>query len=390
MPITAATPRPISYDSRRFRALALAVCFAAPCHASADDAADIRTIMDRMTAAVLAGDKASYVACVDASDPVFHVEQVNWSADFDRHKVGEFSVSWSGDGPKITGDEAEGELTFDWKMAADGQRARTVTYPGTFVRRGGAWRFAGEKWKVIEAPGLRICFAQGLDEVAGRVAELLPAVREHVHKGFDLTIDRVQVVKLYTSMKHLQHSIYLSYTDGLSGWNEPGESVKILPGRRATPQQLRPLLAHEYGHVCTFELGPKANEMPWWILEGVAELSAEEYQGKGYRRMVESWAANDTLADWSRLADFHNCTPEDQVYVYQQGHHMLGYISDRFGRGPRNAWMKRMAIGATLDEATKEALGLDFAALDQQWRQSLRNEARGSEKKEAPAIPSGN
>ncbi len=358
--------------------------------ARADDAADLRTVMDRMTTAVLAGDKGGYVTCVDDAEPVFHAEQVNWAADFDRHKVAEFSMSWDEPGPLVVGDVASGVLKLQWKIAEDGQRAREVSFPATFVKRDGAWRFAGEKWKVIEAPGVRVCFAEGLEEVAGRVAEVLPEVRAHVHKGFELTIDRVQVVKLYTSMKHLQESIYLSYTDGLSGWNEPKEAVKILPGRRGGARQLRILLAHEYGHVCTFELGPKANDMPWWILEGVAELSAEEYAGSGYTRMVEGWAAADTLANWSRLADFHTCKDQDQIYVYEQGHHMIGYISDRFGRSARNAWMKEMAHGATLDEATTRVLGLDFAALDLQWRQAFKTKAAGaapSAETPAPAPP---
>ncbi len=359
--------------------------------ARADDNADLRAAMDRMTGAVLAGDKGAYLACVDGADPIFLVEQQNWAADFDRHKVGEFALSWGEGGPTIEGGEARGELKLEWKIAEDGRRARSVSFPAVFVRRDGAWRFAGEQWSVIEAPGVRVCFAKDLGEVAARVAEALPEVREHVHKGFELAIERVQVVKLYASMRHLQESIYLSYDDGLSGWNEPKESVKIMPGRRAGGRELRALLAHEYGHVCTFELGPRANDMPWWILEGVAELSAEEYQGKRFTRLVKGWAAEDALADWSRLADFHTCKDEDQAYVYHQGHHMVAYISDRFGRAARNGWMREMAAGANLDDATRKALGLDFGALDLEWRTSLREEAAKDAKPEpAPAASTGN
>ncbi len=354
----------------------------------ADEAAEVREVMDRMTAAVLAGDKDGYLACVDGSDEVFHVEQANWAADFDHHKVAAFSIEWEGEGPRIDGDEASGELRTRWRTAGEGRRERSVSFPARFVKRDGAWRYAGEKWHEVGAPGLRICFAEGLDVVAGRVAEMLPEIRDHVHEGFELTVEGVVVVKLYPSMNHLQHSIYLSYDDGLSGWNEPRESVKILPGRRASARDLKPLLAHEYGHVCTFAMGPKANEMAWWILEGVAELSAERYQGRGFARMVRRWAANDTLADWSRLADFRNCAPEDQSRVYSQGHHMVAYISERFGRGPRNAWLRAMAEGTALDEATRRVLGLEFAAVDQEWRRALREEIDAETRKEAPA-PAG-
>jgi len=384
-------PASAGFDSRRARAVffaaVLGVVFLAA-HALGDDAAELKAAMDRMAGAVLAGDKGAYLAGVDDADPIFRKEQENWAADFDHHKVDSFSVSWAGDGPSINDDQATGELKMEWRVAGEGRRTGEVSFPARFVRRDGSWRYAGEEWHEIGAPGLRICFAKGLEEVAARVAGVLPEIRAHVHEGFELTVDREVVVKLYASMAHLQQSIYLSYDDGLSGWNEPHESVKILPGRRASLRQLRPLLAHEYGHVCTFELGPEANDMAWWILEGVAELSAESYQGGGPDRMVRRWAASDTLADWSRLADFRNCAPEDQIFVYNQGHHMIAYISERFGRQARNAWMREMAAGVTLDDATVKVLGLGFGTLDQEWRRSLKEKVAAEAVKEEPA-PAG-
>ena len=162
----------------------------------------------------------------------------------------------------------------------------------------------------------------------------------------------VQEVKIYPSMLHLQESIYLSYEDGLSGWNEPGESIKIITNpRRASKRGLTGLLAHEYGHVATFELGPKANDMPWWALEGVAELSAERFAALGHdaENAVMRWQRASALAKWDDLADFHKVqdnSPRDlQAKVYKQGQHMLMYISDRFGRDARNAWLTAMGQG---------------------------------------------
>jgi len=339
---------------------------------------------------VLAGDKPGYLACVDDADPVFRKEQENWAADFDHHRIESFAVEWAAESQAPGAEEVDGQFTMKWRVGEEGRRERTVQFPARFVRRDGAWRFGGEKWNEIDAPGMRICFAKGLDEVAGRVAEVLPEVRAHVHEGFELEMKRELVVKLYSSMAHLQQSIYLSYDDGLSGWNEPHESVKILPGRRGSARALRPLLAHEYGHVCTFELGPRANDMAWWILEGVAELSAEAYEGRGFDRMVRRWASSDTLADWSRLADFRTCAPEDQAYVYNQGHQMLAYISERFGRGARNEWMREMANGATLDDATVKALGVPFDTLDQDWRRSIKEQIAADRAKDAePAAAPG-
>jgi hypothetical protein len=135
----------------------------------------------------------------------------------------------------------------------------------------------------------------------------------------------------------------------------------------------RPLLAHEYGHCATFEYGPKTSDMPWWVLEGVAELSAEEFSRSKERveMQVARWARRGELAPWDEMADFHKCPEKWQPQVYGQGHHILGYISDTWGRSGRNKWLKLMANGKSLDDATKEALGLSFAELDKKWRATL-------------------
>src|SRR5690606_2758355 len=109
--------------------------------------------------------------------------------------------------------------------------------------------------------------------IANHAVRALPEVRERIIPEMGLEDDdelrdRVQHIKIYTSMAHLQFSIYMSYTDPLGGWNEPGESIKILAARDLSRRAVRMLLGHEYGHVASFQYGPQATDMPWWILEG--------------------------------------------------------------------------------------------------------------------------
>jgi hypothetical protein len=229
-----------------------------------------------------------------------------------------------------------------------------------------------------------VMYDEGLETAGEDALKGFALVREHVETGFNLRDKelpkRTQKIKLYGSVKHLQLSICLSYENGLGGWNEPNEPIKLLVGRNRS-SGLRNVIAHEYGHVATFELGPTSNTMPWWILEGVADLSAEKYSGKG-GQFIERQARAGKLAPWEELADFETVKPQYQMYVYQQGHHMLGYISDRWGKDKRVQWLTLMSNGKKLDEATREALNLSFAELDQQWRASL---PQPEPKKEEPA-----
>ncbi len=349
---------------------------------SADPAsarAGIEAVLREMTAAVLAGDPEAYLRHVWKGEADWAKEQENWAADLKRHVPEQFEFSILDGELSLSDGWAEGEVRMSWKV--DGGPRRSLDLPARFAEGdSGGWQYAGERWGVLEGDKVRVFFPEGFDAAAQVVADEMPAVRERVHEGFELMDDdivgRVQQVKLYATMEHLQQSIYLSYEEPLGGWNEPGEAIKLLASAVRRRGSARKLLAHEYGHVATFELGDKAPKMPWWALEGVAELSAEAFAGGSPDSLVRMWARNGDLLEWNQLADFRGEARGHPMHVYKQGQHMLGYISERWGRSGRNTWLTRMAGGESLDEATQGALGITFEQLDREWRASLEAEGR--------------
>lgn len=388
---------------RPLRLLAASVLFLFPSTALADKA-QIRAVLDEMEKATLAGDKAAYLKHVSATDPVFHKEQENWAADFDHHKPTAFKLTIKDDAGTFTDAEARFELTTEWTMGEEVRNAtdRKLTFAVLFKNENNQWLYRGEDWQVLEAPGVegaagaRVMFFPGSEAHAKTIIDVLPDVRSHVDKGFNVKIDRVQEVKIYRSMKHLQHSIYLSYVDPLGGWNEPKESIKVLAGQAKEREDAQRLLAHEYGHVCTFEYGDKTSDMPWWVLEGVAELATEEFDltaASRADRTVRAWAKRDRLAPWLDMSDFRKTDRKWMGNVYTQGHHMLGFISETYGRDSRIDWLKAMAKGKTIDEASREVLKLSFDDLDKKWRASVApkdpapdaEKPGGDEKPKAPA-----
>ncbi len=351
--------------------------------------AEVDRLLAEMAAAVRAADADGYLRRVDRSDPVFAREQANWAADLAKNPVAEFALSVGEGGLTLVEGGARAELVMTWRLpappAADGEpprepRERRVAWPARFVKGADGWLYAGEAWNVHEAPGVVVFYEDGLDQAAALVADLMPHVRQVVHAEFEVEdgaalTGRVQQIKLYQSMAHLQASIYLSYTDSLGGWNEPGESIKLLARPNTTRRSIENRLAHEYGHVATFELGPHATDMPWWVLEGIANHVGTAATGTGDPSgAVRRWARAGTLADWDDLARFDQKGRSLGRYVYAQGQHMVAYITERFGLSRRNEWMRAMAQGASLDEAARRVLGLSFADLDAQWRQDLADQ----------------
>lgn len=340
-----------------------------------------------MQAAMLAGDKEGYLAHVYRGDREFLKEQTYFANDLAKPNKHPEEITLTMGDLTLGDGTAEGKMTWAWHLP--GKKHREVSFDARFVEVEGQWLYAGETWQRHEAPGVIVYCDPGLDELAARTVEAFTAVRAKVEAVFELTDadlpKKTQKIKLYGSMRHLQQSICLAYEDGLGGWNEPGESIKLLSNARSSVGSLKALLSHEYGHVATFELGPQSNSMPWWVLEGVAELSSElANNGRSADALIKRWARTGKLAPWDELADFETCKPQYQGHVYQQGHAMLSYISNRFGQTARNHWMRSMSAGKTLDQATQEVLGLPWSRFDEEWRATLPKQGDEDDEADKP------
>src|SRR5262249_53010781 len=155
-----------------------------------------------------------------------------------------------------------------------------------------------------------------------------------------------QVIKLYSDMEHLKATVYLSMPDRiLGGWNEAGESIKFMGSYTEGVERWTGALAHEYGHVDTWEMGPAAGEVRGWVQEGVAELAAAALV-KGYPEriegMIRSLAARGKLAKWEEISDYRTAPARLKHLAYHQGYSMIAHISERWGRPGRNAWLRAM------------------------------------------------
>jgi hypothetical protein len=337
---------------------------------------ELNALLASMAARALDADFDGYLKHIDPADDRFVNEQKYWAKDLLRVPAAELVYELGEEIKTPAEGVAEARLTVKWAMKKpDGTKAkaRDVNFDARFSKRDGNWTYSGEAWLRHEAPGVIVFYWPGFEDLAKGVAEVFPSIRAAVEPGFNLVVPRAQEIKLFASMKHLQHSICLSYTDGLGGWNEPGEPIKQLAHKGQTGESSKVVLAHEFGHACTFEMGPTSNEMPWWALEGVAELSAEVFSNsrESNDRAVRKMAREGKIPNWDDLARFNEVSGENYGKVYTLGHHMLGFISDRFERKGRVAWLHAMSNGKSLDEATRSALGMSFAELDAEWRAEI-------------------
>lgn len=356
--------------------------------------AAIEAALASMASAAVRGDAGGFLEHVDFIEPQFEREMRNMAKDLSLHTPTrvEFRLADAGairsDGQ---GERAHVAFTIDYDMPFD-QNGRRMTgeprhvraaYPVCEFRRdaAGRWRFAGEVWTTIHGAGYEVRY---LDDQSRATAEIVdrvfPIAKAHDDEGFGIAgtpaAARHQIIKLYESMDHLKATVYLSMPDPvLGGWNESGESIKFLSNYAGDDRGWTRAFAHEYGHVATWALGDRASELPWWVAEGAAELAAEQWDAPGSNdRFVRRLAAGGKLAAWSDIANYHDARQEVKYLAYVQGHHLMGYVSEQFGRERRNAWIAAAAGGKTIDEATRQALAISFDELDRRWRDSLKAE----------------
>jgi len=393
--------------------LALTTCLLTTPHPTTPLTAAIESLFLKMEQAVRAGDQETYLSLIDQTDPVFVQEHVNWAKDlarglpatFDMTLESEPVIHTSPDHPSDARAIIEMRYTPGATQEGQNHEPRVIRYRARFTSESDLFSvealtderspfvaellYAGEAWDILEHGTTRVMFPPRYREAAQIVVDALPPIRSHVdtQMGSDNS-QHIQVVKLYADMQHLQASIYLSYVQGLSGWNEPGESIKLMARNGGGPRSMDGLLAHEYGHAATFWMGESANAMPWWTLEGIADYVSRAYRAdygdaeadparerqipQDLAATLKAWGEQDRLPAWSELTDFYTVDPRWMGNVYTQGNHMIAYITQHFGVSARNQWLRTMAAGSSIDEATRTVLSRDFATLDEQWRATLK------------------
>lgn len=331
----------------------------------------VERVVASMNAALSSGDAPGFVGRVNPLDPDLIEEWRYWINEAGDDRVSRPAVRLSSI-TSVAPQEVTAALELRWHL--DGERV-TQRIDARFVPIGtpqGDWAFAGRVWVVDEsAGGLRVLADEVCAEHASIVLERTGAMLDRARGTLGIDTTRPLTVKLYGSAGDLQRSIAPTYTHPVSGWSEPGQSVKIHVSPGTHPDRLIEVLAHELGHFVSFAHGEAIRSAPWWALEGAAELVSDPYKGVPVdkrQRAVGLLVSNNDAVAWDDLRSFDDETMSRALYVYTQGWSMVRYIHDTHGRDGLGDWFERLGEGETLDDATRGALSMGFRDLSAAWR----------------------
>lgn len=348
---------------------------------------EVNFLVTQMQLAVRTGNYDGYMALVWDGDPLFYAEQAGWAQDWVDNPLSKYELRLFN--VQVTGpDVATARMEVEWGQMdlslAGSAGGTTITVE--FRLEDGEWLFAGESWSMLENSGIRLYYFTNEivnnESQARAVEKYLPEVYTLVTEAFDLAPDDTVHIKIYHTYDALQTMTRMSIPY-LYRWNEPGEAIKIILGPQTTPPDDLDI-ARELAQYLLYQMGDGTHgAFPWWLEQGITEYAASLFRNDSQRRRItqpialrlDSDVPEEQLTPWNDMTErtgFRWVDIQPDVY---QAYTMVAYISQTYGAEVRNAWIRAIAAGQPVDEATDAHLGVTFDALDAGWQAWLRTQA---------------
>ncbi|HML24083.1 MAG TPA: hypothetical protein PKD09_20675 [Aggregatilinea sp.] len=349
---------------------------------------DIELELSRTTAgmeeAVLAGDFDRYMSYVWPDDPVFYQEQTAWARDWEAHPLGHFEVNLSRiDTPDPNMATARTTILWTQEDASRSGSSGGTTITAVFRRAEDRWLYAGAQWETLETDGFELQFFETPLYDNRHQAEILlaelPGVYTRITRELDYTPDTPAQLKLYDSAATLQTVTRISMS-GLSQWVAPGEAIKMTLGVYNTAPETAEA-AREYTRYVLYAMAGGTQEpYPWWLEQGMGEYGASLFRTLSQRtRVLERVAAvaggtstsSSSLLPWDTLVTVPALSSTQRQFAIDQSYTLVLYVREVHGADALNAWLKAIAGGAAVEDATQDTLGTSVDELDAAWREWL-------------------
>jgi cellulose synthase operon protein C len=214
----------------------------------------------------------------------------------------------------------------------------------------------------IETEHFIIRYKPGIDEV---MVELMPEALERLHRvvtdRFGFSPDRRTVIEVMpdhsrfavriTGMPHI-HTI-AACTGPVIAMEVPRQGTG-----HTTIYDWPRVVQHEYTHTVT--LAQTQNRIPHWLTEAAAvemEHAPRDYQT--WQLLARSFEDGTLFnLDEIKWAFVRPRRPEDRSKAYAQGHWMLQYMNDRFGKSALIRLLERYFDGEREEAAFPNAIGI--------------------------------
>ncbi|OGF45178.1 MAG: hypothetical protein A2452_12570 [Candidatus Firestonebacteria bacterium RIFOXYC2_FULL_39_67] len=253
------------------------------------------------------------------------------------------------------------------------------------------------EWKELPTNNFEIYFASKDETLVKEFA--IYAEDAYAKLSENLKVTPPSPVRLFIYDTHLEFEQTNISTDlideGVGGFTESLKNRIVLPVV-TSPKRMKEVITHELTHELQFESlyggfaksyqFAKALFIPIWVMEGMAEHEALDYDPSITDMLLRDAALNNKVKNLSELGSFNYIDGHDVVLMYKESQYVFDYISKTYGEDKISLMLKEFGYLANIQEAViSRVLKVEFNDFDKKWQYDLREKyfAQAKGKKDA-------
>jgi hypothetical protein len=255
-------------------------------------------------------------------------------------------------------------LQFSWQVEDDrGEQFRSETFNATLDDK----RF---QWRQSRATNLELNWSRGDAQFGQLLQQIAVTSLQRLAADAGVTIDRPVRVFVYGDLEEFRSASYRGGLEWVGGTYYPRENVILLyaPPNQQGLDIARRALPHELTHAVVHQVTDNPfGEVPQWLNEGLASRGEPRMQQEQADALA-SGIAEGRLMSLRALTGAFPVDSDEALLAYAQSYSAVTFLSERYGRQRLNALLQAYRAGVTPDEGLQQALGIDTAQLDAEWR----------------------
>lgn len=270
------------------------------------------------------------------------------------------------------------KLLYNWELTdLAGQAHRTTVVQAVYADNSVPW-----EWAEVTDDGVTIHTAPEQAE-AGVVAHQI-AVSAMASARRQLGVAAPQDVHIYVYPELTQmaqalrlHGAFVQ--DWVAAYAIPTHQIALIAAPAGTDMlyNLERDIPHEVTHlVVGYAAGDHADEVPGWLSEGLALMSAPTPNTTLQDRLAEAVSDRGLLAMETLCAPSFTSLPPDQATLaYAQSESFVRYISNRYGPSAVRGLLQASAAGLSCQDTVQRVFSIPLAELERQWHNDLLSQA---------------
>jgi len=283
-------------------------------------------IMNNRLESIQNEDYDLYMSSIGRNNQFFFNEQERWFMNMIDESIN--NISFEILSTEMI-DERTGVVNIHQKHSTEDEEF-DFEYPLLFNYEDGKWMDYGYNFETIETDKFSIKYMDG-ENRAYEFRDMLISAFDNLDKLYELKpLDNYEM-KLFNDQEMLRQRSIPANLWLFTGWSEPDESLKMYTGHPLEYNGYPGVVQHELVHHVTIRICN--NNLPVWILEGIAMYDGSAHYGFESSRLLSSITKEgvSNTIEYIEEHDLNTDLTTQEIYNYYQTSYMyVRYICETY------------------------------------------------------------